>query len=117
MSFPEYIILFVGLVTFGTAHQRAVAKDEAAGQPGSHSSAQSQVNPLELTMGNLSMGRDAFYRMCVTCNGMDGKGQTDTARAFVTKPSDFILGEFRYDQIQSSFLLQTPCIPTIEEIS
>ena len=109
MSFPEYIILFVGLVTFGTAHQRAVAKDEAAGQPGSHSSAQSQVNPLKLTMGNLSMG--------VTCNGMDGKGQTDTARAFVTKPSDFILGEFRYDQIQSSFLLQTPCIPTIEEIS
>jgi cytochrome c len=44
------------------------------------------------------MGRTAFFRTCVTCHGMDGKGQTDTTRAFVTKPSDFTLGEFPYGQ-------------------
>ncbi len=44
------------------------------------------------------MGRVAFYRMCVTCHGMDGKGQTDTARALIIQPRDFTVGEFRYGQ-------------------
>lgn len=98
MSVPRYLILFVGLVTSVLAHQRALAENKPARQPGSHPPSQTLVNPLKLTAENLSMGRNVFFRACVTCHGMDGRGQTDTAQALVIKPSDFTVGKFRYGQ-------------------
>lgn len=90
--------LVLGAIVFFPVQQRAWGQDEHARHAGSFPPGQTLENPLELTKENLSMGRAAFFRMCVTCHGMDGKGLTDTARTLVTKPSDFTLGEFRYGQ-------------------
>ncbi|MDA7640447.1 c-type cytochrome [Opitutaceae bacterium] len=102
--FEKWIKLRAGLcyvlgnVFFISTSEKIWAKDGNAFNPDSPTPNQVLVNPLEPTKENLAMGRDIFYRMCVTCHGMDGKGQTDTARTLVTKPSDFTLGEFRYGQ-------------------
>ena len=89
-----YLIVFVGLVTSATAQQSALGKR----QPGPHPVSQTLINPLELTSENLSLGRTTFYRMCVTCHGMDGKGQTNISQFLTAKPSDFTISDFRYGQ-------------------
>jgi len=80
------VTLLVSTASFGEAERK----------PGPFPEAQSITSPTEMNDGSVRQGRQVFIRMCVTCHGMDGKGETDMGDTLKAPPSDLTNGEWKY---------------------
>ncbi len=98
MVFRLNVVILTALTAIVTALPTAFAEEAQVRMPGPHPPSQSIKNPLELNKQNAAGGRRIFYRMCVTCHGMDGKGDTDMVKSLDARPSDFTVGKFKYGQ-------------------
>jgi mono/diheme cytochrome c family protein len=98
MVLRSYFIVLAALATILPATSGTFAEEAQIRMPGPHPPSQQLKNPLELNRQNAASGRRIFYRMCVTCHGMDGKGNTEMVKSLKAKPSDFTVGKFKYGQ-------------------
>lgn len=53
-------------------------------------------NPIKPVEASIKQGEALYRRFCVTCHGLDGKGQTDMTDMLDVPPSDFTDGEWKY---------------------
>ena len=65
-------------------------------RPGPHPASQAIENPIEMSEASARQGRRIFERFCVSCHGIDGKGQTDMAADFPVAVPDFTNTEWKY---------------------
>ena len=54
------------------------------------------TSPLEMNDASVRQGKQVFVRYCVTCHGMNGKGETDMGDTLEAPPSDLTNGEWKY---------------------
>lgn len=92
-----YLAFAVGLVFTGLA---VVADENAkratAREPGPYPPGQALENPIENNQASLAMGKRVYTRLCVTCHGADGKGETDNAEILDIEVSDLTDKEWKY---------------------
>jgi mono/diheme cytochrome c family protein len=65
-------------------------------KPGPHPESQKLKNPFPLDDKSAKQGQKFFQRLCITCHGKDGKGETDMVDMLDVKPSDLTKGEYKY---------------------
>ena len=65
-------------------------------EPGPHPPSQALENPIEMNEASARQGRRIFQSFCVSCHGIDGKGQTDMAANLRVPLPDFSGGEWKY---------------------
>jgi mono/diheme cytochrome c family protein len=90
MRFRYSIFVLALLVVSGSSFSEDDRK------PGRNLAAQSIENPIEMNDASVKQGRQMFVRLCVTCHGMDGKGETDMHDKLEAPPSDLTNGEWKY---------------------
>jgi cytochrome c oxidase cbb3-type subunit 3 len=72
------------------------AQDTEPRKPGPHPESQKLKNPFPLDEKTAMQGQRIFARLCITCHGKDGKGETDMVDMLDVKPSDLTKGEYKY---------------------
>lgn len=94
MQFSSGVKIFVliGAVTLAAR----VSFGETPREPGAYPPAQSLESPFEMSDASVRQGRQVYVRYCVTCHGLDGKGETDMAETLKEPPSDLTNGEWKY---------------------
>lgn len=92
---PKYAGLFLAslLVTLTSGEARA---SEGPRQPGPHPPSQALQNPFEPTEASVRRGSAVYRNLCISCHGLDGRGQTDATESLPVKPSDFTDGKWKY---------------------
>ncbi|PCJ56342.1 MAG: hypothetical protein COA73_12310 [Candidatus Hydrogenedentota bacterium] len=98
MLFRSLLITLTGMAIAVSGIAITQEQETPVRQPGTHPPSQQLKNPLEYTKKHAAGGRRIFYRMCVTCHGMDGKGKTDMVKSLNAQPSDFTIAKFKYGQ-------------------
>jgi len=78
------------------AIQTAVHAQDPERKPGPHPESQKLKNPFPLDEKTAKQGQKFYQRLCVSCHGKDGKGETDMVDMLDVKPSDFTKGVYRY---------------------
>lgn len=78
-------VVFVCVTAFVEAGLAQTAADEAV-----------VGNPLEFDIATIKRGRQLFTMHCVTCHGVDGRGDTEMREFLKTSPSDLTDHEWLY---------------------
>jgi mono/diheme cytochrome c family protein len=87
-------VLFVLMAAAAAVSLAAYATEPR--KPGSLPDVQSVASPMEMSDASVRQGQQVYTRMCVTCHGLDGKGNTDMGETLEAPPSDLTNGEWNY---------------------
>ena len=90
---PVFISVWLSLMSIAGVVSHAA---DAPRQPGSHPPSQAMENPIEMSEASARQGRRLFERFCVSCHGIDGKGQTDMAAGLPVALPDITNDEWKY---------------------
>jgi mono/diheme cytochrome c family protein len=82
-------VIFLSVVAIPTFAQDDTAEID-------HAESKTLENPFPFAENTVRAGHKIYARNCITCHGMDGKGDTDVTKALPIKPNDFTLGKFKF---------------------